>query len=252
MTSRVDPHRSHLVDILSKDRGESCQPPDLVRTLPDSELIERCMRGFGKLKEIIPYLREARKRFAKPGRRVPVAGQPTWTEWVEKSLGVTIRTVQRLLSEKSPHDKTSLGSRKSGSRPEQSHKPDLRSEMRTISRHLRVAAKSFKRIHDFSKQEKQEVMFLNREGRPRRSKTSLELEVLCGEVVSGCHELFPPAQPPLPKTVKELVLLMEPQLDSVFAAVPESARQGRIAKLLEVINERYVAATVGNAERRAA
>jgi DNA mismatch endonuclease (patch repair protein) len=63
------------------------------------ELIERCVQGFRKLKEIIPCLREARERFAKPGRRVPVPGNPTWTEWVEKNLGVTVRRVQQLLRE---------------------------------------------------------------------------------------------------------------------------------------------------------
>lgn len=82
---------------------------DLAKTLTDAELVERCMQGFRKLKEIVPYLREARERFAKPGRRVPVAGNPTWTEWVTQNLGVTIRTVQRLLQERKPHDKTSLG-----------------------------------------------------------------------------------------------------------------------------------------------
>jgi len=29
--------------------------------------MDRCVQGFRKLKEIIPYLREARERFARPG-----------------------------------------------------------------------------------------------------------------------------------------------------------------------------------------
>jgi DNA (cytosine-5)-methyltransferase 1 len=70
---------------------------DLARTLPDAELAACCVQGFRKLKDIIPYLHEARNRWAQPGRRVPVAGEPTWTEWVEQNLGVSVRTVQRVL-----------------------------------------------------------------------------------------------------------------------------------------------------------
>jgi DNA (cytosine-5)-methyltransferase 1 len=103
--------RIAFVDSLPNDHVRHFLPADdLVRTLTDSELVERCVEGFRKLKEIVPYLREARERFAKPGRRVPVMGNPTWTEWVEQNLGVTIRTVQRLLREETePHDKMSEG-----------------------------------------------------------------------------------------------------------------------------------------------
>jgi hypothetical protein len=103
--------RIAFVDSLDDGRVTHFLPAeDFVRTLTDSELIERCVQGFRKLKEIVPYLREARERFAKPGRRVPAMGNPTWTEWVEQNLGVTIRTVQRLLREDTqPHDKMSRG-----------------------------------------------------------------------------------------------------------------------------------------------
>jgi len=74
-------------------------PEELAKKLSDSELIDRCVQGFRKLKEIAPYLREARDRFSQPGRRLPVPGNPTWTEWVEANLGVTVRRVQQLLSE---------------------------------------------------------------------------------------------------------------------------------------------------------
>jgi DNA (cytosine-5)-methyltransferase 1 len=74
-------------------------PEEVAKKLSDSELIDRCVQGFRKLKEIAPYLREARDRFSQPGRRVPVPGNPTWTEWVEANLGVTVRRVQQLLSE---------------------------------------------------------------------------------------------------------------------------------------------------------
>jgi hypothetical protein len=71
------------------------------------------VQGFRKLKEINPYLREARQRFGQPGRRVPVEGNPTWTEWVEQNLGVTVRRVQQLLREAmEPSEITSRGSKK--------------------------------------------------------------------------------------------------------------------------------------------
>jgi DNA (cytosine-5)-methyltransferase 1 len=107
--------RMKFVDSLPDDRVTFFLPPDdLARTLTDSELIARCVQGFRKLKEIIPYLREARDRFAQPGRRVPIPGNPTWTEWVEQNLGVTVRTVQRLLREGSePHGKMSRGQKPS-------------------------------------------------------------------------------------------------------------------------------------------
>lgn len=79
--------------------GALLHPEEVAKKLTDSELIDRCVQGFRKLKEIAPYLREARDRFSQPGRRVPVPGNPTWTEWVEVNLGVTVRRVQQLLSE---------------------------------------------------------------------------------------------------------------------------------------------------------
>jgi DNA (cytosine-5)-methyltransferase 1 len=89
-----------FVDALPSERVRHFLPPDdLVKTLSDAELVERCVQGFRKLREIASFLREARDRFAQPGRRVPVPGNPTWTEWVEQNLGVTVRRVQQLLSE---------------------------------------------------------------------------------------------------------------------------------------------------------
>ncbi|MGD0909899.1 MAG: hypothetical protein ABSA96_20130 [Candidatus Acidiferrales bacterium] len=44
-------------------------------------------------------MREARHRFAQPGRHAPIPGNPTWTEWVEANLRVTVRRVQQLLGE---------------------------------------------------------------------------------------------------------------------------------------------------------
>ena len=74
---------------------------DFVRTLSDAELLDKCVQGFKKLRELIPYLREARRRWAQPGRRVPVPGRPSWTEWITQNLHVTPRRVQQLLNEPS-------------------------------------------------------------------------------------------------------------------------------------------------------
>lgn len=72
-----------------------------MKTLSDAELVDKCVQGFKKLRELIPYLREARRRWAQPGRRVPVPGRPTWTQWITQNLHVTPRRVQQLLSEPS-------------------------------------------------------------------------------------------------------------------------------------------------------
>jgi hypothetical protein len=120
--------------------------------------------------------------------------------------------------------------------------PDLRAEVRTLTQHLRAAVEAINQIRGKSDKEWQEILFLTREGRPRRSKTSLELEELCRETVSKCLELFPPAPQPAPKSVKELVAAIGPQLDAVFGGSPETDRQGRVNKLVSVINERYSSA----------
>ncbi|HEV2289920.1 MAG TPA: hypothetical protein VGR81_13330 [Candidatus Acidoferrales bacterium] len=74
---------------------------DFVRTLSDAELVDKCVQGFRKLRELVPYLREARRRWAQPGRQVPVPGRPCWTEWIKQNLHVSPRRVQQLLSEPS-------------------------------------------------------------------------------------------------------------------------------------------------------
>ena len=102
--------RIAMVDALPA--SELVHPEDLAKTLSDSELVEKCMQGFRSLREIAPYLREARDRFAQPGRRVPIQGNPTWTEWVEANLHRTVRRVQQLLSEgPEPRETISPGSK---------------------------------------------------------------------------------------------------------------------------------------------
>lgn len=94
--------------------AEQIDPVGFAKTLTDPELLERCVLGFRKLREIVPYLREARERFSQPGRRVPVPGNPTWSEWVEAYVGVTVRRVQQLLSEAAePRETISRGPKRS-------------------------------------------------------------------------------------------------------------------------------------------
>ncbi len=85
---------------------------DFVRTLSDAELVDRCVQGFKRLRELIPFLREARRRWAQPGRRVPVPGRPCWTEWITQNLHVTPRRVQQLLNE--PSEVSSRGQKSQG------------------------------------------------------------------------------------------------------------------------------------------
>jgi hypothetical protein len=81
---------------------EILQPGDTDKhaaSLNDEQLIAHVQTTLHSLRDNLPYLREARNRFAKPGQRVPVPGNPTWTEWVKTNLGKNVRTVQRWLEE---------------------------------------------------------------------------------------------------------------------------------------------------------
>jgi hypothetical protein len=72
-------------------------------SMTDEELarhVESKLRPVSEsLRSNIAYIREARERFAHPGRRVPVPGQPTFTEWIRQNLGISARHVRRLLAE---------------------------------------------------------------------------------------------------------------------------------------------------------
>jgi hypothetical protein len=78
-------------------------------SLTDQELVEHVqskLRPVGQtLRLNIAYLREARNRFAQPGRRVPIAGQPTFAQWVRENLGISDRHVRRLLAAADPTQK---------------------------------------------------------------------------------------------------------------------------------------------------
>jgi hypothetical protein len=77
--------------------------------LSDQELIQHIqnkLRPVGQtLMNNIAYLREARNRFAQPGQRVPIAGRPTFTQWIKENLGISDRHVRRLLAAADPTQK---------------------------------------------------------------------------------------------------------------------------------------------------
>jgi hypothetical protein len=78
-------------------------------SMTDKELVEHVqskLRPVGQtLMSNIAYIREARNRFAQPGRRVPIAGRPTFTQWIKENLGISDRHVRRLLAAADPTQK---------------------------------------------------------------------------------------------------------------------------------------------------
>ena len=79
--------------------------PGSLAKLSNHQLIAYLRKHFfGPAKRLwrdhLPYMRLAHKRFSQPGRRIPIKGRPTWTQFCKLELGVDIRTVQRWLSDK--------------------------------------------------------------------------------------------------------------------------------------------------------
>lgn len=70
--------------------------------LSDKQLCDLLERTFAPAKRAVaynlPYLAEARSRFMQRGRRVPIPGQPSWSEWISNNLGISDRHVRRLLA----------------------------------------------------------------------------------------------------------------------------------------------------------
>jgi hypothetical protein len=77
--------------------------------MTDQELVQHVqntLRPLGQtLLTNLAYIREARNRFAQPGRRVPIAGRPTFTQWIKQNLGISDRHVRRLLAAPDPTQK---------------------------------------------------------------------------------------------------------------------------------------------------
>src|SRR5271169_5593166 len=85
-TGQSEPSTTEPREIISQGcvpAGEILSAEDKAqhaRSLSDADLLARVEDNFRNWRENLPYLREARDRFAQPGRRVPVPGTPTWTE----------------------------------------------------------------------------------------------------------------------------------------------------------------------------
>jgi hypothetical protein len=77
--------------------------PGFIAKLTDHQLITHLKKHFGPAKRHwqreLPYLLDAYRRFSQPGRRVPVKGRPTLTEFCQRVLGINIRTLQRWVAE---------------------------------------------------------------------------------------------------------------------------------------------------------
>jgi hypothetical protein len=78
-------------------------------SMTDQELVQHVqntLRPLGHtLLTNLAYIREARNRFAQPGRRVPIGGRPTFTQWIKENLGISDRHVRRLLAAADPTQK---------------------------------------------------------------------------------------------------------------------------------------------------
>jgi hypothetical protein len=88
---------------ISIDNGSSeSEKQKHAESMTDEELVrhvESRLRPVGRsLRNLIPYIQEAHARYAHPGRRVPVPGEPTFGEWIRQNLGVSDRHVRRLLA----------------------------------------------------------------------------------------------------------------------------------------------------------
>jgi site-specific DNA-cytosine methylase len=100
------PDKCPQVEITSETEKEKH-----AQAMGDAELCEFIAKALlpskKALRDSVPYLREARKRFAQPGRRVPVPGRPTWGKWIKQNLGISDRHVRRLLAnERGPRKRT--------------------------------------------------------------------------------------------------------------------------------------------------
>jgi hypothetical protein len=110
VTPEVDPLRKSEISIQPADTSPQVSPvltpPESkevhAASMTDQELaayVQSKLRPVGSaLLGNIPYLREARQRFAQPGRRVPVPGHPTFGQWIRRNLGISDRHVRRLLA----------------------------------------------------------------------------------------------------------------------------------------------------------
>jgi hypothetical protein len=54
------------------------------------------------VREFFPLVMVLRDEFSQPGRRIPIQGRPTWTEFVRSTFGFSVRYMQQLLGASNP------------------------------------------------------------------------------------------------------------------------------------------------------
>jgi len=179
------------------------------------------------LRSNVPYIREAHERFAHPGRRVPVPGQPTFTEWIRRNLGISDRHVRRLLAAaKEPANRSCEGE------TEQTPKRQKRDEMMWQADRMAHAALGLGQTdeRDPSGLKRKSALiamaqeFLNLAGRKYISVIVRLKELQPGNFHAICAIL---AQ------------CCDTQLNQVFGSLDESERSETLRLLAQQIGNRY-------------
>ena len=205
-------------------------------SMTDEELagyVESKLRPVGEtLRRNIAYIREARDRFAHPGRRVPVPGQPTFTQWIKQNLGISDRHVRRLLAAtKEPADS-------SGDDDDMAPSPkqERRDEALWQASRMAHAILGLDQVdeHDLSGVKRKSALtalaheFLNIAGR-KHIPVVVRLKELQPGDFRGLYAI--------------LVRCLDMQLDQVFESLDEQERSESLRLLAQEIVNRYSRAT---------
>jgi hypothetical protein len=204
-------------------------------SMSDAELVSHVevrLRSVGKeLRSLIPYLLEARDRYAHAGRRVPVPGEPTFGEWIRRNIGVSDRHVRRLLAEvKEPTDSSREGEW------EQSAKQQRRDEVLWQANRIAHA-----------------ILGLDEEDEcdPSGVRRKAALTALAHQFLHGVYRKTIPvivrAKPLQPADVRGLyrfiLMCFEMQLDQVFKSLGDEDRCVALRLFTREIPNRYVYVT---------
>ena len=219
------PHVSPAI-CLSESEGEKS-----AEAMSDGELtrhVEIRLRSVGKeLRSLIPYLLEARRRYAHAGRRIPVAGQPSYTEWIHQTLGISDRHVRRLLAAtKEPTDCSR------GDELEQSPKQQRRDEVLWQANRIAHAILGLDEADE-----------RDPSGRQHRAA----LTALAHQFLHGAHRkpiaITVRTKPLQPADVhglwKVILMCFEMQLDQVFKSLADEDRNEALMLFTQQIADRY-------------
>lgn len=80
------------------------------------------------VREFLPLLEACRDELSQPGRRVPLDGRPTWTEFVTTTFGFSVRRMQQLLSDGNQSPRSSQPATRRDKRRSGSDSADERTE----------------------------------------------------------------------------------------------------------------------------